>query len=38
MKGIFSSQIAEDDTISGFDTEKPSLNVVTRCYVSEWGD
>lgn len=38
MKGNFSSQIAEDDRISGFDTEKPYLNVVTTCYVSEWGN
>lgn len=38
MKGNFSSQIAEYDRISGSDTEKLSLNVVTTCYVSEWGD
>lgn len=38
MKGNFSSQIPEGDRISGFDTEKLSLNVVTTCYVSERGD
>lgn len=37
MKGNFSSLIAEDDRISGSDSEKPSLNVTT-CYESEWGD